>query len=668
MAGINTMERAARKRATVRGRTGPGPARVVIEGVTPQIDAGRHPIKRIVGDTVSVEADVYKDGHDLLAARVCFRPVEERAWRHAAMRYDYNEDRWLGSFIPDRIGRWVYTVEAWTDVIGSWRSDLQKKADAGADVVEHLAEGIALIEAALREAKGPTRDSLRMSLDAMKDGRLSIDDRLRTALSPTIGNLLSGHVDAASLTRFDHELQVVVDRRAAGFAAWYEMFPRSQGEDPVGHGTFADAARRLPELAELGFDVIYLAPIHPIGHTNRKGPNNALEAGPDDPGSPWAIGSEHGGHTAIEPRLGTIDDFVAFVEEARSLGMEVALDYALQCSPDHPWAKEHPEWFFVRPDGSIKYAENPPKKYEDIYPLNFWCDDYEALWNECKEVFLYWMDKGVRIFRVDNPHTKPLSFWEWVIREIQTEHPDVIFLSEAFTRPKRMKGLAKLGFTQSYTYFTWRNSAAELREYLTELTTTEMAEYFRPNLFVNTPDILHEFLQKGGRPAFRIRLTLAATLSPLYGMYSGFELCENVARDSGGEEYLDSEKYQVREWDWDRPGHIKELVALVNRIRREQAALQFAAGLRFLESDNPELMAYTRTSPDETSRVLVIVNLDPRHLQHGFITVPAGAFGTADGRYAVRDLLSGATYDWQGEAHYVRLAPDLPAHIFEVAS
>jgi starch synthase (maltosyl-transferring) len=505
----------------------------------------------------------------------------------------------------------------------------------------------------------------------------------------------------SDLTRFRHELPIVVDRERARFASWYEMFPRSQTaptpDAPPRPATFADACTRLVQLAELGFDVVYLAPIHPIGRTFRKGKNNSLTPEPDDVGSPWAIGNEHGGHTAIDPALGTLENFDEFVATARSLGMEIALDYALQCSPDHPWVKEHPEWFFIRPDGTIKYAENPPKKYQDIYPLNLWCDDRQGLWNACRDVFLFWIAHGVKIFRVDNPHTKPFAFWEWVIADVKREHPDVIFLSEAFTRPKRMNSLAKLGFTMSYTYFTWKNSPWELREYLSELTQTPLVEYYRGNLFANTPDILHDYLVQGGRAAFRVRLLLAGTLSPLYGIYSGFELVENVPVRPASEEYLDSEKYQLRPRNYQADGNINADIARLNAIRRDQPALQRLANLTFHLSENPAILFY-RKSPGEiptqwsgsyprpvpapivqsitgagatghaTGNILVAVNIDPHHVQETMVHVPIHEMGIDDDQpYVVHDLLTGARYQWRGVRNYVRLDPGYqPGHLLLV--
>jgi starch synthase (maltosyl-transferring) len=634
--------------------------RLLIERVSPQIDCGRWPVKRLVGDDLVVEADVLKDGHDHLAARVCWRGPGDPDWRFAPMTYDYDTDRWSAPVVLDRMGRWVYTVEAWADLYDTWCAELHVKLEAGQEVGVELLEGAVLLEAAAASAAAPAAGRRRLlgAAARLRDTGLPEVERALPAFGAGVRELMATLVEHLERTRYPRALEVVVDRERARFAAWYEMFPRSQATEPGRAGTFADAERRLPHLAALGFDVVYLPPIHPIGRTHRKGPNNTLHPGPDDPGSPWAIGSPEGGHTAVEPALGTLEDFEHFVRAAGALGMEVALDYALQCSPDHPWVREHPEWFFIRPDGSIRYAENPPKKYQDIYPLNFWGEGWGALWAACRDVFLFWIARGVRIFRVDNPHTKPLAFWEWVIAGVQREHPDVIFLSEAFTRPKRMRALAKLGFTQSYTYFTWRNTPAEVREYLTELTQSEMVEYFRGNLFTNTPDILHEYLQTGGRPAFRVRLLLAATLSPLYGIYSGFELCENVPLRPGSEEYLDSEKYQIRVRDWHAPGSLNDDLALLNRIRRENRALQLCSNLTFHPSETEAILFYRKSMPDGSNDLLIAVNLDPHQAQASMVHVPLDALDLApDQPYVVEDLLTGARYVWRGVRNYVRLDP-----------
>jgi Glycosidases len=585
--------------------------------------------------------------------------------------YDYDTDRWYGGFPLDQIGMWTYTVDAWTDRFGTWRDELQKKVDAGQDVSLELLEGAALVDTAGRRAKfGEARNTLRRWAALLRDESRGTAERARGAVDLKLLALMEEYFPPEGPTSYGRELRVWVDRERARFAAWYEMFPRSQSSDPGVHGTFADAEAALPRLAELGFDVVYLPPIHPVGITKRKGANNTPDGGPDGPGSPWAIGSEHGGHTAVDPRLGTIADFERFVVAAHRLNMEVALDYALQCSPDHPWLREHPDWFFIRPDGTIKHAENPPKKYEDIYPLDFWCDDRVALWNACRDILLFWIERGVNTFRVDNPHTKPFAFWEWVIADVRARHPQVIFLAEAFTRPKKMKYLAKLGFSESYTYFTWRNGSAELRDYLTELTQSPMREYFRGNLFTNTPDILHEYLQKGGRPAFRVRLVLAATLSPLYGIYSGFELGENVPLRPGSEEYLHSEKYEIRVRDWSAPGNLDAEIAALNRIRRDHRALQLYSNLTFHVSESDQILFYRKSAEGFGGRddLLIAVNLDPAAAHDTMVHVPLDALGIdPSAPYVLEDLLTGAHYTWRGPRNYVRLDPaHQVAHVLRV--
>jgi starch synthase (maltosyl-transferring) len=627
---------------------------VVVENLAPALEGGRYPVKRLVGDVLRVGADVYKDGHDLLGARLCARPPGRSRWRTARLVYDTDSDRWFGELLLDRVGRWRLTVEAWTDAWATWRGDVGKFAEAGQPVATELLEGAALLRRAAKHARGGR--ALEEAAELLADTSRTEAERVAFALSAKAGGLVTGPVAPEEVTRFDPPLEVVVDRERAGFGAWYELFPRSLAREPGRHGTFEDVARRLPELARLGFDVLYLPPIHPIGRTHRKGRNNAVEASPGDPGSPWAIGAVEGGHTAVHPELGTLADFDRLVARAGALGLELALDYALQCAPDHPWVREHPDWFHVRPDGSIRYAENPPKKYQDIYPIHFWCEDREALWEACRDVLLFWIEHGVRIFRVDNPHTKPFAFWAWVIDEVQRRHPDVIFLAEAFTRPKRMQGLAKLGFTQSYTYFTWKNTASELREYLTELTRTEMVEYYRPNFFANTPDILHEYLQQGGRPAFRIRLLLAATLSPLYGIYSGFELCENVPVRPGSEEYLDSEKYEIRQRDFLAPGHLNDDLLVLNRLRREQPALRRLGNLSFHATENEQILWYRKAA--EEGDLLIAVLLDPHQPQATMVHVPLAELGLGpDEDFDVEDLLTGERFAWRGERKYVRIDP-----------
>ena len=632
------------------------PPHLVIGGITPAVDGGRYAVKRLVGEELRVGADLFKDGQDVLGARVLFWPPDERRPSAVPLDYVFDDDRWYGAISLDRIGEWRFTVEGWTDRFATWRGELEKKVAAGQDVGSELMEGAELVREAEPHARGDDHGRLVDLATLLGDPVTDRHSRIAAALSAELQGLMAAYAPPEGLTRAETEYRVRVDRREAGFAAWYEFFPRSATDDPARHGSFADAGRALPRIAGLGFDVVYLPPIHPIGRTHRKGPNNSLLAGPDDPGSPWAIGNEEGGHTAVNPALGTVADFRRFVETARGLGLEVALDYALQCSPDHPWVREHPEWFFIRPDGSIKYAENPPKKYEDIYPINFWCDQREALWDACRDILLFWIAQGVRTFRVDNPHTKPFVFWEWLIAEIQRQHPDAVFLSEAFTRPKRMQALARLGFTQSYTYFTWRNGAAELAEYLTELSTPETADYLRGNLFTNTPDILHEYLQEGGPPAFRVRLLLAGTLSPLYGIYSGFELAERVPLRPGSEEYLDSEKYQVRVRDWSAPGSLDPEIARLNRIRREEPALQRMDNLSFHPSGHPDVLCYLKAAWQRD--LLCAVSVNPREPVEAELAVPLGDLGVATGeRYELEDLLTGERQWWCGERQAVRFDP-----------
>ncbi|HKI96268.1 MAG TPA: maltotransferase domain-containing protein [Gemmatimonadales bacterium] len=657
---------AAKKPATAGSAPPRHPPRVVVEHVQPVVDGGRYAAKCVVGTPVTVEALAYKEGHDLLAGRLRYRAPGDGRWHAVPMTYDVNFDRLRGAFTPDAVGRWDFTVDAWTDRYGSWCADLAKRVHVGQDVAAELPIGAALIARAMRAARGAARSALRRAEDAVRDATLTSDARAARALDEELLALVRAHLPPDDRSAAPATYPLDVDRPTAACAAWYEMFPRSQGTVPGRHGTFAEAARRLPRLAELGFDVIYLPPIHPIGVSHRKARNNALTAAPGDPGSPWAIGSADGGHTAVEPALGTLDDFDAFVAHADALGLEVALDYALQCSPDHPWVTAHPDWFFVRPDGTIRYAENPPKKYEDIVPLNFWCADRDALWEACRDIFLFWIGRGVRTFRVDNPHTKPFAFWEWVLREVRRREPDVVFLAEAFTRPARMQGLARLGFTQSYTYFTWRNTAAELTAYLTDLTRPEMVRYFRPNFFANTPDILHEYLQQGGRPAFRARLLLAGTLSPLYGIYSGFEVCENVPREPGSEEYLHSEKYEIRVRDYEAPGNLNDDIARLNRLRREHPALRRLDNLTFCRSENDQILWYHKAAPGDD--LLIAVNLDPHHAQETMVHVPLEPLGLAeDAAYSVYDLWADARYDWRGRRNFVRLDPrTTPGHVFSL--
>jgi starch synthase (maltosyl-transferring) len=644
--------------------------RVVVEGVHPQVDGGRFPIKRTVGDEVTVGADIYTDGHDRLAAVLLFRCAGDERWREVPMAVLGN-DRWQASFRVDELRPYEYTVEAWIDRFESWRHELSKKFGAGQEVASELLEGAAILRETLARigaGSSPDRALLRETADALADERVEQAQRVARVLAVSVGEAVTRHPDRSRATQYDHVLQVAVERERARYGAWYEMFPRSAGTDPSRSATFAEAAARLPYVAAMGFDVLYLPPIHPIGQSFRKGKNNTLAAGPDDVGSPWAIGGEAGGHDAVEPGLGTIDDFLRFREAAERQGLEIALDLAYQASPDHPYVREHPEWFRQRPDGTIKYAENPPKKYQDIYPINFESEHWESLWHELKRIIEFWVAHGVKIFRVDNPHTKPFRFWEWALADVKRRHPETIFLSEAFTRPKVMRYLAKSGFSQSYTYFTWRNAKDELTEYFTELTRTDVREYMRPNLFANTPDILHEYLQHGGRPAFQIRLILAATLGASYGIYSGYELAENVPVKPGSEEYLDSEKYQIRIRHFDQPHSLAELIRTINTVRREHPALQRDRGLRFHHTDNPHIICYSKRSVDGRDLILVVVNLDAHHMQHGFVQLPLTEWGLTTGATVeVLDLISSERYYWRGEWNYVRLDPQARvAHILHV--
>ncbi|GAA4334960.1 alpha-1,4-glucan--maltose-1-phosphate maltosyltransferase [Pigmentiphaga soli] len=645
--------------------------RVAIENVEPTVDGGRFALKRTPGQPVAVQADIFMDGHDKIAAAVLWRPADSREWRRAPMAHVGN-DRWQGSFAAERVGMHYFAVEAWRDTFATYRDELSKKRAAGVDVTVELEEVRRWTAGVLEAAQAADDEALRADAGAALA-------RLRGRDPAGLPDWILSDAAAALIARADPrgfasrsaEFPVNVERRAAEFASWYELFPRSQSGDPARHGTFDDVIARLPEIRDLGFDVLYFPPIHPIGRKNRKGRNNSLSAQPGDPGSPYAIGSEEGGHDAIHPQLGTLEDFRRLVAAAREHGLEIALDFAIQCSPDHPWLRDHPEWFAWRADGSLRYAENPPKKYEDIVNVDFYAEDggdaAAALWNALRDVVLMWAREGVRTFRVDNPHTKPLPFWEWLIAEVQGRYPDTVFLSEAFTRPKVMYRLAKLGFSQSYTYFTWRERKQELAEYLLEVSSPPVADHFRPHFFVNTPDINPRFLQSSGRAGFLIRAALAATGSGLWGMYSGFELCE-AAPVPGKEEYLDSEKYEIRAWDWDRPGHIKAEIAALNRIRRDQPALQSHRGLGLVRVDNDALLAYTRFTPERDNVVLVAVSLDPFAPQGGTAELPLWEFGLPDdGTLQAQDLLEGHRFAWHGKFQYLRLEPGRPYAIWRIS-
>jgi len=644
---------------------------ILIENVQPQIDCGRHPVKRAAGETVRVTADVLKEGHDELAVVLRWRQLTPKPAepRDVVMR-PLGNDAWEGQFPVYENGLYAFQVEAWPDAFRSWAQELSRKNEPGRDLSSELLEGAQLLRAAAERAAGAgpagafDAERLREGEKALLAGQSAAT--LSRALDPRLAEAASRYPDRAVATRSERELRVFAERKRAVFSAWYELFPRSTAREPGRHGTFADAERMLPYVQELGFDVVYLPPVHPIGRTARKGKNNALTAGPDDVGSPWAIGSPEGGHKAVHPQLGTLADFRRFVNSAAERGIEVAIDIAFQASPDHPYVKERPDWFQRRPDGSIKTAENPPKRYEDIVNFDWMGPERESLWAELRSVFLHWIEQGVRIFRVDNPHTKPLPFWEWVIGEVKARHPDAIFLSEAFTRPKMMKALAKAGFDQSYTYFTWRNFKHEMEDYLKELTQGPAAEFMLGSLWPNTPDILPEHLQQGGRPAFLERSALAATLSSSWGIYSGFELCENRALP-GKEEYLDSEKYQLVQRDFDKPGNIRPWIAALNRIRNEHPALQQYRNLRFHKADNDRVMFYSKMTEDRTSQILVAVSLDPFAPQEAILDVPLFELGIQpDESYQVHELLSDERALWQGPTTQVRLTLDKPAAIWSV--
>jgi starch synthase (maltosyl-transferring) len=641
--------------------------RVVIENVRQDIDVGRFPAKRATGETVVVEADIFGDGHDSIACDLRYRAEGKARWSVRPMNLLVN-DRWRAEFtINDQITH-RFTIEAWVDPFSTWRADLVKRIEAGQDITIDLLIGADLVKSAAGRASRKDGSVLKAAARAIA-GRAGTQRRAERALDEVLASLMRKHADRSNATRLEREIVVEVDRPQAAFSTWYEMFPRSASSRPGEHGTFKDVEKRLSYVKELGFDVLYLPPIHPIGRTHRKGKNNAVVAARGDGGRPRAIGSREGGHKAVHPQLGTLEDFRRLVKRARQDGIEIALDIAFQCSPDHPYVKKHPQWFKMRPDGTVQYAENAPKKYEDIYPFDFDTGDWEALWHELRSIFLFWIDQGVRIFRVDNPHTKPFRFWEWLICAIKADHPEIIFLAEAFTRPKIMYRLAKLGFTQSYTYFAWRNTKWELTEYFTELTQTPVSEFFRPNVWTNTPDILTEYLQSGGRPAFMIRLVLAATLSANYGLYGpAFELMENVPREPGSEEYLNSEKYEVKHWDLNRPASLREFIAWVNRIRHENRALQGNFSLRFHNVDNDQIICYSKATGDGRNIIISIVNLDPRHTQSGWVSLPIDTWGIADDeRYEVHDLLGEARYHWRGARNYVELNPYiLPAHILRL--
>jgi starch synthase (maltosyl-transferring) len=643
-----------------------GRKRVVIEAVQPVVDGGRFPAKRIVGDVVDVEADVFADGHDRLGAAVRYRHESAQEWQEAPMAL-LDNDRWRGSFRVTELGCYRFQVGGWVDAFATWREDLLKRLAFGQELEAELKVGGQLVAAAVRRASGEDADRIRAWAHRLKDPKP--EEFAELATSEELAALMARYPDRRRGASSSAEYRLAVDRERARWGAWYELFPRSTSSEPGRHGTLRDVAELVPQLAQRGFDVVYLPPIHPIGRTGRKGPDNTMAAASDDPGVPWAIGSEEGGHTAVHPELGTVDDVELLVKTLHHHDMELALDLAFQASPDHPWVREHPDWFRRRPDGSIRYAENPPKKYEDIYPLDFETADWKALWEALLDVVRFWVDRGVRIFRVDNPHTKPFAFWEWLIGETKREHPDVLFLSEAFTRPKVMYRLAKLGFDQSYTYFAWRRGRDELRAYFEELTRPPVVEFFRANLWPNTPDILTDQLQTGVPALFRLRFVLAATLGANYGIYGpAFEHLEHEPREPGSEEYAHSEKYEIRWRDPHAGSAMRELVATVNAIRHAEPALQHDRHLRFHDTDNPALLAYSKRTPDGSNVVLVVANLDPAFPQSGWTALDMAELGlTWDAPYTARDLLSGAAFPWVGGRNYVELRPDRqPAHILRI--
>jgi starch synthase (maltosyl-transferring) len=644
---------------------GEGRARVVVENVRPCVDCGRFAIKRTVGELVVVEADAFTDGHDVIRCLLLYRKESAVDWTEVKMTALGN-DGWRASFTVSELGKYVYTVTSWVDHFHTWRYDLGRRTDV-ADIALALLIGANLVREAAARASGAARKQLEEHAEQL--GRAKPEEAKRLATDPLLGELMDRYADRRLATTYAPELKVHVDRERARFSTWYEMFPRSVVPAGGPHGTFESCETRLPYIAEMGFDVLYLPPIHPIGIRFRKGKNNALVAEADDVGSPWAIGAAEGGHKAVHGPLGTLDAFKRFIAKAKTHGVEVAMDIAFQCAPDHPYVEEHPSWFRWRPDGTVQYAENPPKKYQDIYPFDFETVDWQPLWEELRSIFLFWAEQGVKIFRVDNPHTKPFPMWEWLITTVQREHPDTIFLAEAFTRPKIMHRLAKLGYTQSYTYFAWRNTKQELTEYFTELTKHSSREYFRPNVWPNTPDILTEFLQFGGRPGFMLRVALAATLAASYGIYGpAYELLEHVPRDPGSEEYLHSEKYQIRDWDLDRTESLREYIAVLNRVRRENPALQSDWSLRFHRTETDSLLCYSKSTEDASNVIVVVANLDPHHRQAGWVELDLGPLDVdAEKPYQVHDLLSGAHYLWQGKRNYVELDPkSSPVHVFRV--
>ena len=648
-----------------------GHKRVSIRNLQPQIDCGKYQIKRVIDEDIKVEADIFGDGHDKVDANLLYREkrrgrAKEKKWTEQPMEFEGN-DHWTSSFSFDQPGDYEYTIEAWVDHFKTWQEGLRKKVAAEQNIKTELLIGAELMEDALSNATAENKKKLKSWIKLLRSEE-SEARAVSEALSDSAFRIMRESRNPQKAFQYERVLEVRIERKRALFSAWYEFFPRSSSPEKGRHGTFKDCENVLPEVSKMGFDVIYFPPIHPIGRSHRKGLNNATTAEEGDPGSPWAIGAKEGGHKAIHPELGTMEDFKRLVNKAKDMGIEIALDFAIQCSPDHPYVKEHPQWFKWRPDGTVQYAENPPKKYQDVLPVNFETEDWKNLWQELKSIVDFWIDKGVRIFRVDNPHTKTFLFWEWLIKEINKEHEGIIFLAEAFTRPRVMEELAKIGFNQSYTYFTWRNTKAEFIEYLTQLTKTEVREYYRPNFWPNTPDILPISLEDRGEPSFIIRLLLAGTLSSNYGIYGPvFEFGHNEAYP-GKEEYNHSEKYEIKHWDWPRNTKIKEMISILNRVRNENPALQNTWNIEFHDTDNDNLIFYSKVNKEKNNKILVVINLDPDHTQSGWVKVPLSRLGLeGESSYSVTDLLTGASYIWQNEWNYVELHPQaVPGHILKV--
>lgn len=643
-----------------------GQKRVVIEHVKPEIECGRYPAKRVIGEKVTVTADVFADGHDVVKASLLYKHEKSKSWKEVPMIFLGN-DQWEASFVPDKQGRYNYTVQGYIDHFTSWKKGLQKKYEANQELEVEFKIGSNLIKEAASNASDQYKNRLMEHATALEEPE-NTEDAVSIAFEEEISRLMDELYNRSFASQYPRVLSIDVERKKALFSTWYEFFPRSAAEQPGMHGTFKDCIRLLPRIQEMGFDVLYLPPIYPIGRSHRKGKNNAVTSVEGDPGSPWAIGAEEGGHKGLHTELGSLDDFKALVKAANEHGIEIALDIAYQCAPDHPYVKDHPDWFKWRPDGTVQYAENPPKKYQDVLPINFETDDWQNLWIELRSVMLYWIEQGVNIFRVDNPHTKPFGFWEWAIQTIRQEHPDVIFLAEAFTKPRVMERLGKIGFTQSYTYFTWRNTKEEITEYLTELTQTDMRDYYRPNFWPNTPDILPEIIQNGGGQSAIQKVILAGTLSSSYGLYGPvYEYGVNEPVP-GREEYLYSEKYEIKHWDWNMETRTRDVITLLNRIRNDNPALQTTWNIHFGKTDNDQIICYAKTDDEQKNILIMAVNLDPYHTQDGYIQVPLHKIGLSyDHPYTVYDLLSDEKYQWQGEWNYVKLNPHMmPAHIFLV--